>query len=81
MPPFRILMKKKTMKLSEVKKKQKKTKFTVFKKDDPCCETVYGTHCDGYTVKNTEIGGNTVISVFFQCLLEYSLYILSILDQ
>ena len=52
------------MKLSEIKK-TKKTKFTVFKKDDPCCGTVYGTHCDGYTVKNTEIGGNTVISVFF----------------
>ena len=49
------------MKLSEIKK----TKFTILKKDDPCCETVYGTHCDGYTVKNTEIGGNTVMSVFF----------------
>ena len=57
------------MKLSEIKK----TKYTALKKDNPCCETVYGTHCDGHTDKNTEIGGNTVISVFL-CLLEYYTY-------
>ena len=48
------------MKQSEIKK----IKFPFLKKDDTCCQTVYGTNRDGHTVKNTEIGGITVISVY-----------------